>query len=788
MDTILAKNMALSEIIGIKDEFDKEVDLKNIYSSLRNCEYFDDVTNKNDISSGLEVYTLTIGSNRYKVVFRVIDIEDTTKNNILNGKQQYITEDEKRIIERAKQGLEVLMIFDNENRDTILNSFALQLKILNVIMPNYDVVLDHSAYKILNKTWVKMILNKEISPISEDLFSIHTKILQNTNEVYCFTTGLLRMGLCDIQAIIPRDNYMLYAERINRLARALINKDIINGNQGEVISGEPGCAYTLIESENGKIFCKDKASPNLDMKIYFSKDDIENRRMYDIVAGEELYENNYKFVSLSEFNEEHKLALETENILLKNIGIHNIKVKYRKKQENETIEAEWIDLLEIEDGKYKGNNIYDEYIYFDREDLISWKINIDNYEINMKNCYILKLEKRELTKDIKKGIIQTQFPLVSSVVGVMENDIEYDIYDLDRILKRNYEFEILDHECDNEVFSCKILWNMEEYIVNIRKIPNLSNIVKERFLDYNQEILENDMSKIYNSNMGIEVAIDFKEDIIDSYRFQLKVLNTVFPDYCAVLDMSSRKILNKNWVKAITEKNLIPFIDDLFNICWRLTEDKQNLICCTYGLIRCGMRDIQAYLSHEIHDKINGAIKNIARAMVLDRLRSYSQGDILIDDIYGSYTLIDDKNYHNMLDNNRERYLTLKIYLYNRELLNILDNRVYNYFISIDIPYYDQEKLDLVRRVAKFSEKDFLTLYEKYESAVCINKNNENIWLENIEYNNFKYTGKLMYDSNTLDKVKGETVTLESERLVDWLLKIDEYIITGETFYLLEEI
>ncbi|NDW18457.1 DUF4026 domain-containing protein [Dysgonomonas sp. 216] len=108
--------------------------------------------------------------------------------------------------------------------DNILESFHLQLKIMDAIVPEASLVLDFMSYRLLSAKWLKMTAKSDIPPSPDYLFSLHGVYSEDkgTKQYWFHTHGLLRCRSIELEIL----GVTAGPEQMNDLINMVVKKFI----------------------------------------------------------------------------------------------------------------------------------------------------------------------------------------------------------------------------------------------------------------------------------------------------------------------------------------------------------------------------------------------------------------------------------------------------------------------------------------------------------------------------------------------------------------------------------
>lgn len=167
---------------------------------------------------------------------------------------------------------------------------------------------------------------------------------------------------------------------------------------------------------------------------------------------------------------------------------------------------------------------------------------------------------------------------------------EEDLKDIEGIMNRisnNAEIKLLAHEYDEGM---KLTLEVEEMEYTVVMAPvdiNLSEMY--RIQHFFPDI---DIDTVQKAEFGLEVDMEFGEDVLTSYHAQLKIMNVLMPDAVAILDASSEKVLSGKWVKLAAESKVPPAPRYIYTVQAVSGED-DCVWLHSHGLNRCGIPELE---------------------------------------------------------------------------------------------------------------------------------------------------------------------------------------------------
>lgn len=157
-----------------------------------------------------------------EAIFNVDLYISDTKNINLNdyGFANAIDEESLQVAMEQEYFLETSLYFELNP----LDSFHLQLKIMNAIVPDASLVLDFMSYRLLSAKWLSMTAKSSIPPSPDYLYTLHCvydEDGENGNRRYWFHThGLHRCGSVELEML----NFSQGAEQMNTLINMTVKK------------------------------------------------------------------------------------------------------------------------------------------------------------------------------------------------------------------------------------------------------------------------------------------------------------------------------------------------------------------------------------------------------------------------------------------------------------------------------------------------------------------------------------------------------------------------------------
>lgn len=303
----------------------------------------------------------------YAIEFGYIDINVQPEDPAMNS----LREDEKQIVLLARRALYVDMTFSENNVD----SFHLQIKLLNMLAPNMAALMDCNSYRMHSGRWAVMTAESSVPPAPDYLFVIHcVHEEENGDSVWLHTHGLNRCGTIELEILgTTVENYSNFGNALNAIAGRLIGDNkfidekepitigVSEGNEDIVVTWQRS-EWSLKDFPKGILGSAedrdDEHSINMGViYAYDSEKDVINGKLTSILKYEnQLTNNTIYYKSTAETQRMRALALE--------------RVEYLKK-----ISAAFDDrsiLIKVgltPDAEFEFDPDYHEYIWFEANEM-----------------------------------------------------------------------------------------------------------------------------------------------------------------------------------------------------------------------------------------------------------------------------------------------------------------------------------------------------------------------------------------------------------------------------------
>ena len=382
------------------------------YFTVKNMELSEDKIPTNEIEYNGDTYKFNIYPEPYELpemfriqhMFRDVDIEAIEKRNL------------------------ALMI-EMEFSDKILDSYHLQLKIINTIFPETLAVLDASSEKILSGVWVNLAAKCSTPPAPRYIFTAQA-VYSSDEDVWLHTHGLNRCGLMELEVLgSTKETYSDHYNVIESVASRLIDEPDsfddggamfaarLCNNQPLVVKWVPWqeIVENVEEGKRGGIKDRtDEAGHNGytgSLVVFESPEDMEKGTYSHLSVYDELLANNPMFMLTNDETARMKaLALERVDYMKKAFKEENVRgvlvkvgliVDEEYKSDTNEREHIWFDLKSISDDTFTEELTQEPYMVsgikagdigtYPYEDITDWLIFTEEGRISSDEVYLMDI-------------------------------------------------------------------------------------------------------------------------------------------------------------------------------------------------------------------------------------------------------------------------------------------------------------------------------------------------------------------------------------------------------------
>lgn len=329
-----------------------------------------------------------------------------------------------------------------------------------------------------------------------------------------------------------------------------------------------------------------------------------------------------------------------------------------------------------------------------------------------------------------------------------------------------------------------------------------------------------DVEEIDKRSLGLIVALEFSDKILDSYHLQLKIIDSIFPETVGVIDYSAEKILSGVWASLAAKCSTPPAPRYIFTAQAVYSSD-DNVWLHTHGLNRCGLMELEIMGSTKETSQNHYHVIESVASRLIDEPDTFEDGDAMFvarfsnnqplvvtwvpwqeametieEGTLGGHEDRTDESGHNGYtgslfvyetpdDMENGRYSHISIY---DELLN--DNPMFMFtntetarMKSLAIERVDYMKKAFANGAKGVLVKVGLVVDEEYKTET---NEREHIWFElkNVEEDTF--TAELTQEPYMVSGIHtGDVGTYSYEDITDWLVFTEEDRISPDEVYLM---
>lgn len=317
------------------------------------------------------------------------------------------------------------LIVEMEFSDKILDSYHLQLKIINTIFPNTLAVLDYSSEKILSGLWVALAAKSNIPPAPRYLFTTQA-VYSGDDDVWLHTHGLNRCGIMELEVInstkeASQNHYYVIESVASRLidepdsfedGGAIYAARLCN-NQPLVVTWVPWeeAMDTVREGSLGGWADRDDECGHNgytgSIFVYETPEDMENGTYSHLSVYDELLKNNPMFMLTNEETAREK-ALAIERVrYMKTAFLNGAKVVLVKvgliiddeyKTETNQREHIWFELKSVDSDTFTAELTQEPYMVsgihagaigtYSYNDITDWIVYTEEERITPDDVYL----------------------------------------------------------------------------------------------------------------------------------------------------------------------------------------------------------------------------------------------------------------------------------------------------------------------------------------------------------------------------------------------------------------
>lgn len=391
-----------------------------IYYNLRKSEDFQTLDIYFDVKKKCPGVKVRYNGENYDIKFSIENFRVPKNYNLSHSLS------EKNI--KAFRSMNVGITTRMEFSDNTMDSFFLQLKVLNCMVPDNAGIIDFSAEKIYSPVWVSMACRSSVPPALKYMFSLQAVGDDDNDDVWIHTHGLKRCGFVELEILgCSKDNYINCCSILNEMASSVISKNHLSDEYepifvAKLANGEE-LVNTWVNYKKGlKYYDKNvlgsmeqrKKNHNKDCGIIFNypnPEDYENKNLVKLTDLDESYFINPLVMITNEETKRMSVLAQERYSYLKDffsksdkvsaIAKVRLKVDEDKKEEaGSEYEHIWFDIIEVKEDKlrcclsqepfYISNLHTGDIMEVSKGDLSDWEMFYDDKRISPDSCYLIE--------------------------------------------------------------------------------------------------------------------------------------------------------------------------------------------------------------------------------------------------------------------------------------------------------------------------------------------------------------------------------------------------------------
>lgn len=428
-----------------------------------------------------------------------------------------------------------------------------------------------------------------------------------------------------------------------------------------------------------------------------------------------------------------------------------------------------------------------------------------------------------MENDDKYKVLSEGVTFKPSVMGVISSRQDYFFtYDnINKTLKQNTDFRLLSFELSKATDHIEKEYIATiEYLKEVYKITISESSVEDLRLEefgLANMINEDDFNAALTQAKYLNVAVNFGKRSLDSFHFQLKVLNAIVPEASLVIDFMSFRLLSGKWLNLTATSQIPPSPDYLYALhaVYDEKEEQTEYWFHTHGLLRCGLVELEILNTstgaQQMYDLVNHVVKrflfdpskedekftagfdgldlNLTWIRWEEALKSYPEpilgglhdreGDNNAhSEPSGVLYAIEDGNlispeiYASTLSNNPILFVSTE----ETVRMSSLAKERYPYFLDIFYRYIQQSKKSFFQKIFNRNDTDqnqwsFIVKFGLVVDDANNDTEREHLWFTVISANEKSVEGKLLNQPYWIASLKeGDVKSYPIDILTDWII------------------
>lgn len=211
------------------------------YFQLNNFEAIEREVNEEDLVKNEYKISVTYLEETFDVDLFIVD---ATANNYTEfGLGNMISDEELELAMQQEFYLETSMYFGND----ALDSFHLQLKVMQAIVEKPCIVIDFMPFRLLSGKWTKLTAESEVPPAPTYLYTIHGVYdeIEGERVYWLHTHGLHRCGSVELEMLNIKNGIEQLNSALDMIVSAFIKPDYRSPENEEFNIGYDGLDITF---------------------------------------------------------------------------------------------------------------------------------------------------------------------------------------------------------------------------------------------------------------------------------------------------------------------------------------------------------------------------------------------------------------------------------------------------------------------------------------------------------------------------------------------------------------
>ncbi len=397
--------------------------------------------------------------------------------------------------------------------------------------------------------------------------------------------------------------------------------------------------------------------------------------------------------------------------------------------------------------------------------------------------------------------------------GISSSDADF--MKLDVLINRihaNSEFSDLEYQSyDEDSAHLNFVYRGQKFSADILSEKPQFN----EMLIVKHDLTSIEHKRLQSAGLALTVKMLFGEDNLMSFHLQVKLIYTMLPNICGIVDHASFSILSGRWVRLTSQSSIPPAPSYLYRI--HAVNDEDSVWLHTHGLNRCGsieLEIIDAFLEDNSYRTLGTLMEILATRAIDGNLKTEPEEPIPV----GAGIVVTWKKWEEAIkefdglgttdkDRDSHRYPSGVLYLYMEEegtnkKLFFHPNQAVKHIQDNPLFYLSNKETKRMSDLAKERLEYFkahclmegnkglikagLLVDEEYQQEDEANK--EHLWFEITDQSEGLFKGILLNQPYHIAALnEGDELNIKVDDISDWIIYTQEESITPDRVYLLEQ-